>query len=65
MNCCTLCGEKKLKEEFKNVMYFTQYKKQKVNWCRECQKMYIEYKRGIEAKNKFENLKGDYKVSFE
>ena len=65
MVICHLCGEEKDKKEFKNLMYFTTYKKQKVQWCKQCQRLYIDFKREKEGMEKLKQLKGDYKVSFE
>jgi uncharacterized Rossmann fold enzyme len=62
---CEICGETKAKEEFLHIMHFQRLKKAKVQWCRECQKMYVRMKK-LEDAVRFLKLKeGEYKVSFE
>jgi hypothetical protein len=62
---CLVCGEKKPKEEFKKIMYFSQYKKKKVAWCQECQKMYIGMKKEKEAIQKYQIADVNYLISFQ
>ncbi len=62
---CLVCGEKKPREEFKNIMYFSQYKKKKITWCQECQKMYVTMKKEKEAETKLQTAKVSYLVSFQ
>jgi len=61
---CLICGENKERDQFKHVMYFSQYKKKRVAWCQDCQKMYIAYKKEKEAENKFKTVDVNFKVSF-
>ena len=61
---CEICGEEKPKEDFNLVLNFHRVKKAKVQWCRECQKMYLKMKK-LEEQIKFLKLKeGEYEVSF-
>ena len=62
---CLICGEKKEKEEFKNVMYFSMYKKRKMNWCRDCQTMYVAMKKEKEAAERLAAQKINYLVAFQ
>lgn len=65
MPVCHCCGEKKVREEFYNVVYFTHYQRHKVQWCRDCQKMYIAYKKDQAIREKIKNLQGSFNVAFE
>ena len=61
---CEICGEEKPKEEFTFVMNFQRIKKAKVQWCRDCQKMFLKMKK-LEEAVKFLKLKeGEYEVTF-
>jgi predicted GIY-YIG superfamily endonuclease len=62
---CLVCGEKKSKQEFKYIMYFSQYKKKKITWCQDCQKMYLAMKKEKEAETKLQAAKVSYLVSFQ
>jgi hypothetical protein len=62
---CYICGERKPKPEFKNIMYFSTYKKRKVQWCKECQKMYVKMKREKENEEEQQKVKINYLVSFQ
>lgn len=61
---CHCCGEEKKSEEFYKLPYFTHYQRKKVVWCRDCQKMYIEYKKLDEKKKRLETIEGTFCVSF-
>jgi hypothetical protein len=61
---CHVCGEEKGWNDFKNVPYFTSYKKRRLQWCRECQKMYLEMKRKEELVKEERNRKINFLVSF-
>ena len=61
---CLICGEEKEKAEFKNVMYFSTYKKRKVQWCRDCQRMYAEMKQSQEFLERTKEQRPIYTVSF-
>ncbi len=62
---CLVCGEIKFKDDFKNVMYFSTYKKRKMQWCRDCQKMYVNMKRIREKEEKYKSVELNYLVSFQ
>lgn len=65
MEVCRICGESKAKDEFKNVMYFSQYKKKRMYWCQECQKAYVAMKKEKEAQEKLNAVKISYLVQFQ
>lgn len=65
MESCRICGLQKPISEFKNIFNFTKYKKHKVVWCRECQRMYVESKKQKELVEKLSALSGSYCVSFQ
>ena len=62
---CQICGEHKPKPEFKNVMYFSSYKKRRMMWCQECQKMYVAMKKEKEAEEKLAKAKFSFLVGFQ
>ena len=62
---CLICGEEKEKAEFKNVMYFSTYKKRKVQWCRDCQRMYIGMKKEKERIQQEKERPINYLVHFQ
>lgn len=65
MVTCRVCGQEKDESEFTYVPYFSKYKKHKVVWCRECQKMYMQMKKEKERLEKFLCDKNKFVVSFE
>lgn len=65
MQTCRLCGEEKSKEEFQHVIHFTKYKKHKVLWCKECQRMYMEMKKQEIKKDSIEHWTSTGIVSFD
>ena len=64
MPCCRICGEIKQSKEFQLITYFSRYKKHKVIWCRDCQKMWVDAKREKEYADKYLNS-GNFTVSFD
>lgn len=64
MPCCRICGETKPSKDFLSIAYFAKYKKNKVNWCRDCQRMWVEAKREKEYADKYLNT-GSFTVSFD
>ena len=62
MNCCRICGETKKVEEFFCIPRFSQYKKK--NWCKKCQKLYVEMLRAKEFQEKTAIMQNEYTVSF-
>jgi len=62
---CHVCGETKDKDEFRYLPYFSRYRKDKVQWCKECQKMYMEMKRNKERMEKFIKDPLKFIVSFQ
>lgn len=65
MECCRICGEIKVKEQFKKIMFFAQYKKKRTFWCQECQKFFIAMKKEKEAEEKLKTLPINYLVLFQ
>ena len=65
MIVCHLCGETKSPGEFLHWTNFTKYKKQPVQWCRDCQKMFMERKHKRDIKKKLPLLENKFEVSFE
>lgn len=67
MLCCKVCGETKKPYEFEKVIHFMKYKKngQKMQWCRDCQRMWIAMKREEEYKDKYLQPKQEIIVSFD
>ena len=65
MQTCRVCGEDKPLGQFTHIPYFCKYKKHKVVWCHECQKMYMKMKKEKQRVEAF--LQDDQKfiVSFE
>lgn len=61
---CHICGDEKESREFRNVCYFTSYKKKPVQWCRDCQKMYLAMKKEEEHKEEQRKRKINYLVTF-
>ena len=64
MVCCRVCGDEKPPEEFFHIPYFSKYKKQKVQWCRACQRLWIDYKKEKEYREKYLQ-KPQFTVSFD
>ena len=64
MPCCRICGEIKEEKEFWNIPYFSKYKKQKVIWCRDCQKMWLDQRRQREYAEKYLFSIQSFSVSF-
>ena len=62
---CLICGERKSKKDFKKVMWFATYKRRDVQWCRECQKMYVDMRRQRENEEEQKKIKINYLVSFQ
>jgi len=62
--CCHICGEQKGWRDFKNITYFSYYKKRRLQWCRDCQKMWVEKKRQEEQTREERNRKINFLVSF-
>lgn len=56
MITCRVCGETYYKEEFYYIPYFTHYKKKPVVWCKDCQRMYVEYTKEEQRKAKLKTL---------
>lgn len=65
MPLCRICGESKDPEEFYNVTTFCKYKKHPVVWCRDCQKMWLEYRKEQERLKKILAAEKKFTVSFE
>ena len=65
LRTCHCCGEKKEKEEFYLISHFTRVQHKKVQWCRDCQKMYLEYKKANTIREKIQTLQAPYEVAFE
>lgn len=65
METCRVCGETKAREYFYNVVHFTKFKKHKVIWCRDCQKMYMEQKKTEIKRETLEAWKPSGEVSFD
>lgn len=65
MPCCRVCGENKEDEEFKNVLNFTKYKKHKVIWCKDCQKLWMDMRKDKERHQKILNLGQSHIVTFD
>lgn len=63
MNCCRICGEVKEKSEFFCIPKFSQFKKK--NWCRVCQKMYMDMIKAQVFKEKRSDEKEFYTVTFQ
>ena len=63
--CCRICGEVKNAIEFHNILNFTKYKKHKVQWCKTCQKMYVDHKKEQIHHMKLEKLPRIFTVSFD
>jgi len=64
MIVCHLCGEEKPDGEFRFFTNFTRYKRH-VQWCRDCQKMYLERKYEKDRKKKLLILEPNFIVTFE
>lgn len=62
---CEICGEQKSKSEFLHVTNFQRMKKAKVQWCRDCQKMYLKMKKEEEQTKILKVKEANYKVSFD
>jgi hypothetical protein len=43
-------------EEYNYIAYFTKYKKHPVVWCKDCQRMYVEFMKEEQRKNKMKVL---------
>ena len=64
MVCCRVCGMEKKAEEFSSIPYFTKYKKHKVLWCHDCQKMWMQMRKEKERLEKFVKDDQKFTVSF-
>lgn len=65
MLICRICGETKAEGEFKHITNFTKYKKHTVQWCRDCQKLWLDMKREKERVKKLLSTQQKFEVSFE
>ena len=61
---CQICGEQKEWKDFHNICFFSTYKKRRVQWCRDCQKMYVSMRKEQEQKEQTEKRKINYLVTF-
>lgn len=62
---CHICAEEKPEEKFTTIPYFNKYKKNRpVQWCHECQKMYIQMKKENRRLEKFLQDTTKFVVSF-
>jgi len=61
---CHICGEEKGWRDYKNISHFSAYKKKRLQWCRDCQKMYVNMKRDKELRSEVRKQKVNYLVSF-
>jgi hypothetical protein len=50
---CKICGERKGPLEFVKLKHFHTYHPSSVNWCKGCQKMYMEMKKEEKRKDEF------------
>lgn len=65
MLVCKICGETKPPEDFKAIHYFRSVQRNKVQWCRECQRMWMEMKKDKERIQKFVEDPTKFIVSFQ
>ena len=65
MPTCRICGETKSQDEFHNVTNFTKYKKHPVQWCRDCQKLWLEMRKERVYKEKILSMQQKFEVSFQ
>lgn len=65
MPICRICGEEKVKEDFYHIPNFLKYKKNKVIWCRYCQKLWLDMRKQREYTDKYLNTQQSFSVSFE
>ena len=64
MECCRVCGERKIKKEFVYVKHFRFIKPERVIWCRTCQKLYKRKIELEEKKKRMEEMAGNFVVIF-
>lgn len=64
MLVCKLCGEEKPLLAFALVPSFTTLKKHRVQWCSECQKMYVGMRKEQKAKERLQIDPRLFTVSF-
>lgn len=64
MVICRICGDNKEASDFKTIPNFTKYKKHTVSWCKECQKLFLDMKRGKEKLKKLKETHFIFDVSF-
>lgn len=65
MVVCRVCAEDFPPEYFTHLPYFCKYKKHKVLWCHECQKMYMKMKKEKDRLINFIQDDQKFTVSFE
>lgn len=66
MKTCHICGEEKEDYLFLRIPFFAKYKKQRVIYCNECQKMFMDMIKEKEHKEKILNQDvTQFTVSFE
>ena len=54
MELCHICMEHKPRSDFKKISHFRDVQRNKVQWCRECQKMWLNMKKEQENAKKYE-----------
>ena len=64
MPCCRICGETKKPDDFVKLKHFYKYHPSDVEWCKDCQKMYMEMKKEVKRKEEFLALPFVAKVEF-
>lgn len=62
---CQICGEEKDYKEFFRTKTFTKMFREKVQWCKECQRAYIEMVRKQKADELKKLMAGTFRVKFE
>ena len=64
MLVCKICGESKEQKEFSKLKYFYKYHKSEAQWCKMCQKMFLEMKKEEERKENFLQIPFVARVEF-
>ena len=64
MPACKICGEEKSETAFFKLKHFHKYHLIDVEWCKDCQKMYIEMKKEEKRKEVFLAIPFNGKVEF-
>ena len=64
MPSCRVCGDEKSEDEFRTMPNFTKYKKHRVQWCKHCQKLYMDMKKEKERNEKIATGEHIFSVSF-